>query len=110
MIPNTVLKAGVFALAVGFLTSPAIISSDAEAKTTQAWEYQKKDKCYRVKKVPATVEYNTKGKLKHPAKRVWVGDSSRNGSKVIDKHVDAVYFQTKRVIEEQHTTLVPTGC
>ncbi|MEM6616582.1 MAG: hypothetical protein AAGA88_10550 [Pseudomonadota bacterium] len=110
MILKVVTRAAALGLVLGLALSPAIVSTDAEAKVTRVWEHTNKDKCYRVKKVPATVEYDTRGKLKHPAKRVWVGDSSKHGSKVIDRHVDAVYFQTRRVIEEQHTTLVPTSC
>jgi len=103
----------VTALAIALTAGSAGVLSlagDAEAKKTTKWEYINKDKCYIAKKVPATVEYNTKGKLKHKASRVWVGNAQKHGAKVIDKHNDAVYFTTRTVIEDQHVTLVATKC
>lgn len=100
---TAIAATAVFGLAAAFTT---VAPTSSEAKVTQKWELSNKDICYKKKTVPATVEYNTQGKLKHAASRVWV---EKNG-KVVDKHVDAVYFTTKRVLEEQHTTLVKTKC
>ena len=87
-----------------------VMTSPAEAKIETKWEYTNKDKCYKVKKVPATVEYNTKGKLIREASRSWSGNMHKHGSKVVKKYNDPVYKTTRRVIEEQHMTLVPTSC
>ena len=87
-----------------------VFTGEAEAKKTLKWEYTNSDKCYKSVRVPATVEYNTKGKLKSAASRSWVGNPQNVGSIIRDKHNDAVYFQTRTVIEEQHITLVPVSC
>lgn len=94
------------ALVLGVTVAFGGFTTDAEAKVTQKWEFTNKDVCYKKKLIPATVEINTKGKLKHAAGRKWI----EKGGKVIDKHSDAVYFTTKTVIEEQHVTLVRTSC
>jgi len=91
-------------------TGVALTTGEVEAKTITKWEYINRDKCYKAKRVPATVQYNTKGKLKKAASRVWVGNAQKHGAKVVDKYNDAVYFQTRTVIEDQHITLVPTKC
>lgn len=101
------------ALAIAVATGGMAVTlstAPAEAKVTQKWEYTNKDKCFKSVRVPATVEYNTKGKLKHAASRVWTGNPQKAGSIVRDKYNDAVYFQTRKVIEDQHVTLVPTKC
>lgn len=107
-IVNQVLATAVVAATAFGATALTPIS--AEAKTYTKHEYQNKDRCYRVKKVPATVEYNTRGILVRESSRSWTGNFHKHGSKVVDKHHDPVYIQTKRVLEEQHTTLVPTSC
>jgi len=94
------------ALSLSLAAPMVAFSSSANAKITQKWEHTSSDVCYTKKRVPATVQYNTKGKLKHAATRKWI----EKGNKVIDKGVDAVYFTTRTVIEEQHTTLVKTKC
>lgn len=100
------------AIVLSIAATGAVVSTvtSAEAKVITKWEYQNRDKCYKAKRVPATVQYNTKGKLKKAASRVWVGNPQKHGSKVVDKYNDAVYFQTRTVIEEQHVTLVPVKC
>ena len=99
------------ALAVsGAFGTVAMSTGEAEAKTYTKHEYINRDKCYRVKKVPATVEYNTRGIKLQDASRSWVGNLRKHGAKVKDQYNDEVYLQTRRVIEDQHYTLVPTGC
>jgi hypothetical protein len=95
------------AIAVGSLGFSASIAS---AKTYTAHEYQNRDVCYRVKKVPATVEYNTRGTKLRDASRSWSGNLYKDGGKVVDRYNDEVYIQTRRVIEDQHYTLVPSKC
>lgn len=95
------------AIAVG---SVGFTATAVSAKTYTKHEYINRDKCYRVKKVPATVEYNTRGVKLRGSSRSWSGNMYKHGAKVVDKYHDEVYMQTRRVIEDQHYTLVPTGC
>ena len=92
-------------------TGGLMSSADAvQAKTFTKHEHIDRDKCYRVKKVPATVEYNTMGELLREASTSWKGNLHKHGAQVRHKHNDAVYIQTRRIIEDQHTTLVPVSC
>jgi hypothetical protein len=95
------------AIAVG---SIGFTATAVTAKTYTKSEYINRDKCYRVKKIPATVEYNTRGIKLRDASRSWSGNLYKHGGKVVDKYHDEVYIQTRRVVEDQHYTLVPTGC
>ena len=87
-----------------------VTTGSAEAKVERKWEHINRDECYKVKKVPATVEYDTRGELVRESSRSWKGNFHKHGSKVVYKYHDPVYKTTRRVIEEQHTTLVPTAC
>lgn len=109
---SSITKALVLTAMVGssFGVATASLSTTAEAKTITKWEHINRDKCYKAKKIPATVKYTTNGKLKKAAGRVWVGNAHKKGGLVIDQYQDAVYFQTREVIEDQHISLVPTAC
>jgi hypothetical protein len=101
---RVLLAAAIAAGSMGFTASVAT------AKTYTKHEYQNRDVCYRVMKVPATVEYNTRGTKLRDASRSWSGNLYKHGGKVVDKYHDPVYIQTKRIIEDQHYTLVPSKC
>lgn len=104
----SLLSAMTFSLAV---TVPILSSVDsASAKTYTTREHVNRDKCYRVKKVPALVEYNTRGIKVRDSSRSWTGNFGKNGGIVRDKYHPDVYIQTRRVLEDEHTTLVPTSC
>lgn len=104
----SLLSAMTFSLAVSV---PILSSVDvASAKTYTKREHVNRDKCYRVKKVPALVEYNTRGIKVRGSSRSWSGNMGRHGSVVRDKYHPEVYIQTRRVLEDEHTTLVPTSC
>lgn len=93
-----------------FAAAPVVFSSNAEAKTYTKREHINRDKCYRVEKVPALVEYNTRGIKVRDASRSWKGNLHSHGSVVRDKYHAEVYIQTRRVVEREHTTLVPVSC
>ncbi len=104
----SLLSAMTFSLA---LTVPILSTVDvASAETYTTREHINRDKCYRVKKVPALVEYNTRGIKVRGSSRSWKGNFGRNGAVVRDKYHPEVYIQTRRVLENEHTTLVPTSC
>lgn len=86
------------------------MTQDASAKKYTKHEHINKDKCYRVKKVAATVEYDTRGKLVREASRSWSGNMHKDGTIVRKKYNDPVYMTTRRVIEDQHYTLVSVSC
>ncbi|MCB1467133.1 MAG: hypothetical protein KDK08_08310 [Rhizobiaceae bacterium] len=88
----------------------AVSTDNAQARTYTKQKYFNRDKCYRAVRVPATVEYDTRGIKVRDASRSWIGNPQRHGAKVIDKYNDPVYIQTQRILEDQHVTLVPTGC
>lgn len=98
-----ILAATTVATAVGF-------SFDAEARTFTGDRYVNRDKCYKVQKIPQLVEYDTKGIFVRGASRTWKGNLRKGGSIVTDKYNDPVYIRTVRVLEDQHYTLIPTGC
>lgn len=104
----SLLSAMAFSVAVAV---PVLSSTDtASAETYTTREHINRDKCYRVKKVPALVEYNTRGIKVRDSSRSWTGNFGRNGGVVRDKYNPDVYIQTRRVLENEHTTLVPTAC
>ena len=103
------MMAAAIASAVAF-PAISVIATSAEAKTYTKRKHINRDKCYRAKRVPALVEYNTRGRLVRGPSRSWRGNAQRHGSLVVDKYHDPVYIQTSRIVEDQHVTLVPTGC
>ncbi|MCB1439377.1 MAG: hypothetical protein KDJ63_06335 [Nitratireductor sp.] len=100
------------ALASAFAISAVSLGvvGSASAKTYTKSEYINRDKCYIAKRIPATVQYNTRGVKLRDASRSWVGNAQRHGAKIIDKYHDPVYMQTRTVVEDQHVTLVPSKC
>lgn len=82
----------------------------SEARTFTEDEYINRDRCFVAQRVPALVEYNTRGHHVASASRSWSGNPQVDGSLVVHQHHDAVYIQTRRVLEDQHVTLVPTDC
>lgn len=90
--------------------TPILLSDTSEAKTYTKREHINRDKCYRVKKVPALVEYNTRGIKVRDSSRSWSGNFHKHGGVVRDKYHPDVYIQTRRVVENEHTTLVPVSC
>jgi len=82
----------------------------AAAEVYTKREHINRDKCYRVRKVPAIVEYDTKGIKVRDSSRSWAGSFSRHGAIVRDRYHQEVYIQTRRVVEDEHTTLIPVSC
>lgn len=100
-------SAGLCAIA---LTVAATLATPVEAKIYTGTKFLNKDKCYMVKRIPATIEYNTRGIKVRDESKSWVGNFQKDGSKVKHKHNDAVFIQTSRILEDQHVTLVPSKC
>lgn len=97
-----------------YLIVAAIVSGSvltpAQAATYTRHEVQNNDVCYTARRVPATVEYNTRGIKLRDASRSWEGNMYKHGAKIRDRHHDEVYIQTRRVVENQHMTLIPRRC
>lgn len=87
----------------------AMIAS-GEARTFTEDEFINRDRCFVAERIPALVEYNTRGELVQNSSRSWVGNPQVSGSLVVDQHNDAVFLQTRRVLEDQHVTLIPVPC
>lgn len=97
-------------LASVFAISLPLAMTAAQAETFTKREFQNKDRCFEVRKVAALIEFNTRGIKLRSASRSWQGNMQRHGALVVNKHHDPVFIQTKRTLEEQHTTLIPVGC
>ena len=86
-----------------------VVSGDAMARETKREVFPDRDQCWVVQYVPRLEAVNTKGVLVTPEKRVWSGQFVA-GKTVRYAKTPAVYYQTTRVLEEEHYTLVPTTC
>ncbi|PLW78738.1 hypothetical protein [Cohaesibacter celericrescens] len=98
------------AVAVTSFAAGSVVSMDAEARTFSGDRYVNRDKCYKVKKIPQLVEYDTKGIFVRGSSRSWSGNMRRGGAVVRNKYNDPVYIRTARVLEDQHYTLIPKKC
>lgn len=110
---NTVRACNLFSailLAVTTVGVSVAVPGTASAEVYTKREHINRDKCYRVRKVPAIVEYDTKGIKVRDSSRSWTGSFSRNGAIVRDRYQQEVYIQTRRVVEDEHTTLIPVSC
>lgn len=105
-----VLGAAALLIGVSDFGGTALYSSVANAETFTVRRHVNNDRCYRARRVPATIEVNSKGILLKGAARSWEGNMNRHGAKIRNKYHDPVYIQTERVIEDQHMTLVPVPC
>jgi hypothetical protein len=85
-------------------------TSAANAEVIMRKERINSDVCYQARRVPATVAYNTRGIRLSNASRSWTGNMQVNGGRVVDKHNDEVFIQTRKVVENQHMTLVQVPC
>lgn len=84
--------------------------SPASAEIYERRAYINRDNCFRARRVPARIEYNTRGQLLRPASRSWEGNMQADGARIVNRYNDEVYIQTSRVVEDQHVTLVPVPC
>ncbi|MFB2550346.1 hypothetical protein [Ensifer soli] len=109
MVGKVIHIATAIAVTAGSLAVVAL-PSVASAEVYTKREYLNRDVCYRAKKVPATVAYNTRGIKLRDASREWKGNMQRSGAYVVDRYNDEVFIQTREVIEDQHMTLVPVPC
>ncbi len=98
------------AIAVMSLTTGLAGTSVSSAETYIKREYVSRDVCYRARKVPAKVQYNTRGVKLRDASRSWSGNMQADGALVVDRYHDEVYIQTREVVEDQHVTLVRVNC
>ncbi len=103
-IAKTALAGG---LVLGTLAATVGIT---QARTFTEDEYVNRDVCYEAQRIPALVQYNTRGHLVSGPSQSWVGNPQVDGSIVRRAHHDAVYIQTRRVLEDQHVTLVRVPC
>lgn len=87
----------------------ALTAGDALARESKRDVIPNRDQCWVVQYVPRLEQVNTKGVLVAPERRVWSGDVVA-GKTVRQVQVPAVYYQTTKVLEEEHYTLVPTAC
>lgn len=109
MTIKTSLALGALAVAFGGIVSLASVST-SNAEIIIKSENINRSACYRARKVPAKVAYNTRGQKLRDASRSWHGNMQAHGSKVVDRYNDEVFIQTREVIEDQHMTLVRVPC
>lgn len=93
------------------LTLIAAAGAVSFAGTADAKWYKKEvdergAKCYLVEYVPSTYKYNTRGKLVQHGGTSWEGDIV-DGNKIYHRRNPAVYITTKKLVEQDHYTLVP---
>ena len=111
MIINTIPKLSLaVAIAATTFAAGSLVSMDAEARTFTGDRYVNRDKCYKVKKIPQLVEYDTKGIFVRGSSRSWSGNMRKGGATVTNRYNDPVYVRTTRVLEDQHYTLIPKSC
>lgn len=91
------------------LAGAASFSVTADAKTFKKHVVEDHDKCFLVEYVPSTYLYNTKGKKVSGPSKSWIGDIV-DGGVVIKRRNPAVYIQTRKLLEQDHYTLIPQGC
>lgn len=96
------------AIIIALALAASSIAPAVSAKTYTVTGYPNRDTCYVVKHIPATYEVNTKG--------IKVRGESSGWSAIVPgtiaKHSTspAVYIQTKKMLEADHYSLVPSGC
>jgi hypothetical protein len=100
---------------VAMATVVSGVSMLASANVASAEVYTRKeqinrDVCYQSRRVPATVAYDTRGIKLKDSSRSWEGNMQRHGGQVRNRYNDEVYIQTRKVVENQHMTLVPVPC
>ncbi|MGD1887989.1 MAG: hypothetical protein ACFB01_12885 [Cohaesibacteraceae bacterium] len=88
----------------------AATTSVTQARTVTVNEHINNDRCYEARRIPALVEYNTRGRLVATSSRELVGDMKEENARIVDRHNDAVYVMTREVVEDQHVTLIPVEC
>ncbi|MDY8110111.1 hypothetical protein U0C82_13270 [Fulvimarina sp. 2208YS6-2-32] len=84
-------------------------SSVAEAKTYKKHIDERSSTCYVVEYIPSTYQYNTRGKLVSTPSTTWSGDIA-DGAVVKHTRNPAVYLTTRHRVEQDHYTMVKTGC
>ncbi len=104
---KTVKRSALVLSSVMMLAASVSVST---ARTYEVNEYQNKSQCYRAKKIPARIEYDTRGIPVSGASRSWHGNAQREGAIIVNQYNDAVFIQTKREVEAQHVTLVSVSC
>lgn len=92
------------ALTLGFAATTSAFAATYTIET-----FPGRDKCFTVKHIPATVQVNTKGTLVQGETNSVVGSYTPGGT-VIFRQNPAVYIETRKVLEQDHISLVPTSC
>ena len=109
MIKNSVFYVcAMVSVLTGGVMLATVNSANAEVYTRK--EQINRDVCYQSRRVPATVAYDTRGIRLKDASRSWEGNMQRDGGFVRDRYNDEVFIQTRKVVENQHMTLVPVPC
>lgn len=99
------------AIATAVTGSTMLVSANvASAEVYTRKESINRDVCYQSRRVPATVGYDTRGIKLRDASRSWEGNMQRHGATIRDRYNDEVFIQTRKIIEDQHVTLVPVPC
>lgn len=86
-----------------------VTAGDALARESKRDVIPNRDQCWVVQYVPRLEQVNTKGIMVAPERRVRTGEIVA-GTTIRQVQVPAVYYQTTKVLEEEHYTLIPTGC
>jgi len=92
------------AITLGFAATTSVFAASYTIET-----YPSRDKCFAVKHIPATVQVNTMGTLVQGESNAVVGSYAPGGTVIFRKN-PAVYIETRKVLEQDHISLVPTSC
>ncbi|MEF2552864.1 hypothetical protein VQ042_16095 [Aurantimonas sp. A2-1-M11] len=84
-------------------------SVKADDKTYKRHISESNEKAYCVEYVPSTYLYNTRGKKVVGESRSWVGEFA-DGATIVKRRNPAVYKTTRKLVEQDHYTLVEGPC
>ena len=98
-------------LLIGLTTVATVVafSVSADAKMYTKYVTENNEKSYCVQYVPSTYVYNTRGKRVAGESQSWVGTIA-DGETIVKRRNPAVYKTTRRLVEQDHYTLVDGHC
>ena len=96
-------------LSISAIAAVLAFSATAEAKKYKRHIAENNEKAYCVEYVPSTYIYNTRGKKVVGESRTWVGDFV-DGATIVKRRNPAVYKTTRKLVEQDHYTLVEGAC
>ncbi|MEX6505493.1 hypothetical protein [Jiella sp. M17.18] len=91
------------------ITGVVSFSATANARWYKKDVDERGSKIYCVEYIPSLYKYNTRGKLVTGESTTWSGEIA-DGAEIRHRRNPAVYITTKKLVEQDHYTLVPGPC